>query len=89
MYGGGGGDRAEAPLPLPVLGMATASLVAQLVKNPPAMQGRDSGSIPGSGRSAGAQGKKNHMDKSLLSRRALVNLISQEHSWLLQRHLCA
>ena len=29
------------------------------------------------------------MDRSMLCRRALVNLISQEHSWLLQRHLCA
>ena len=30
-----------------------ASLIAQLVKNPPASSARDSGSIPGSGRSPG------------------------------------
>ena len=27
--------------------------------------------------------RKNHMDRSILCRRGLVNLISQEHSWLL------
>ena len=35
------------------------------------------------------RGRQNHIDRSMLCRRALVNLISQEHSWLLQRHLCA
>ena len=29
------------------------------------------------------RGRKNHMDRSILCRRGLVNLISQEHSWLL------
>ena len=29
------------------------------------------------------RGRKNHMDRSMLCRRGLVNLISQEHSWLL------
>ena len=33
--------------------------------------------------SPNAQGKKNHMDRSMLCRRGLVNLISQEQSWLL------
>ena len=32
----------EVPLPLPVLGTARASLVVHLVKNPSAMQGRES-----------------------------------------------
>ena len=35
------------------------------------------------------RGRQNHMDRSMLCRRGLVNLISQEHSWLLSRHLCA
>ena len=29
------------------------------------------------------RGRQNHMDRSMLCRRGLVNLISQEHSWLL------
>ena len=34
------------------------------------------------------RGRKNHMDRSIFCSRGLVNLISQEHSWLLQRQLC-
>ena len=50
------------------------------------------GCFPGAGSDLGGpthRGRQNHMDRSMLCRRALVNLISQEHSWLLQRHLCA
>ena len=34
------------------------------------------------------RGRQNQMDRSMLCRRSLVNLLSQEHSWLLSRHLC-
>ena len=49
------------------------------------------GCFPGVGadlRDPTHRGRQNQIDRSMLCRRSIVNLLSQEHSWLLLRHLC-
>ena len=65
--------------------MLRASLVAQMVKNPPAMQVRFLGSIPGSGRSSGGGHGNPLQYYSCLVREAwlaTVHGVEKSQTWL-------